>query len=92
MAYKTEEINYIQEHSNIVDIISSYVTLNKSGKDYVGICPFHDDHSPSMHVSPQKNIFKCFVCNEAGNVFSFVKKYEHVSFMEAVKIVADKSG
>ncbi len=92
MANNIEEINYIQEHSNIVDIISSYITLNRSGKDYVGICPFHDDHSPSMHVSPQRNMFKCFVCNTAGNVFSFVKKYENVSFPEAVKIVAEKSG
>ena len=92
MAYRVEDINYIQSNSNIVDIISSYITLNRSGKDYVGICPFHDDHSPSMHVSPQKNIFKCFVCNTSGNVFSFVQKYENVPFLEAVKIVADKSG
>ncbi len=92
MAYRVEEINDIQNNSNIVDIISSYITLNRSGKDYVGICPFHDDHSPSMHVSPSKNIFKCFVCNTSGNVFSFVQKYENVSFLEAVKIVADKSG
>ena len=87
-----EEINNIRNEANIVDIISSYVELNKSGNDYVGICPFHDDHSPSMHVSPKLNIFKCFVCNTGGNVFSFVKKFENVSYLEAIKIVAEKSG
>lgn len=89
---KEEEINNIRQQANIVDIISGYVDLNKSGNDYVGICPFHDDHSPSMHVSPKLNIFKCFVCNTGGNVFSFVQKFENISYLEAVKTVAQKSG
>ena len=93
MAYiSEEEINNIRNNSNIVDIISSYIELKKSGNDYVGMCPFHDDHSPSMHVSPKLGIFKCFVCNTGGNVFSFVTKYENVSYPEAIKIVAEKSG
>lgn len=94
MAYiSEEEIKNIQNKANIVDIISSYVSLSKSGSDdYVGICPFHEDHSPSMHVSTKLNIFKCFVCNTGGNVFSFVKKYENVNYIEAVKIVAEKLG
>lgn len=87
-----EEINNIRSQANIVDIISSYIPLNKSGSDYVGVCPFHDDHSPSMHVSTKLNIFKCFVCNAGGNVFSFVQKFENVSYVEAIKIVATKSG
>ncbi|MBE6148712.1 MAG: DNA primase [Firmicutes bacterium] len=87
-----EEINNIRNEANIVDIISSYISLNKSGSDYVGVCPFHDDHSPSMHVSTKLNIFKCFVCNTGGNVFSFVQKFEKVSYIEAIKIVATKSG
>ena len=87
-----EEINSIRNEANIVDIISGYIPLNKSGSDYVGVCPFHEDHSPSMHVSSKKNIFKCFVCNTSGNVFSFVQRFEGVSFPQAVKIVADKSG
>lgn len=93
MAYiSEEEITNIRNEANIVDIISSYIPLNKSGSDYVGVCPFHDDHSPSMHVSTKLNIFKCFVCNAGGNVFSFVQKYENVSYVEAIKIVANKSG
>ncbi len=93
MAYiSEEELNRIKNEANIVDIIGSYITLNKSGSDYVGMCPFHDDHSPSMHVSTKLNIFKCFVCNTGGNVFSFVQKFENVSYPEAVKIVANKCG
>ena len=61
-------------------------------KNYFGICPFHDDHNPSMSVSPEKGVYKCFVCGNAGNVFNFVMEYEKVSFYEAVKIVADKIG
>ena len=93
MAYISEdEINSIRNEANIVDIISSYIPLTKSGGDYVGVCPFHDDHSPSMHVSTKLNIFKCFVCNAGGNVFSFVQKFENVSYPESIKIVAEKSG
>jgi len=93
MAYiSEEEINNIRENASIVDIISEYVALSKSGNDYVGICPFHEDHSPSMHVSTKLNLFKCFVCGVGGNVFSFVRKKEDISFPEAVKLVAEKSG
>ncbi len=93
MAFISEnEINQIRDSANIVDIIGSYVSLEKKGNDYVGICPFHEDHSPSMHVSTKLNIYKCFVCNAGGNVFTFVKNFLNVPYLEAVKIVADKSG
>ena len=94
MAYiDNEEINEIRKQANITDIIASYnIDLEKKGKDYKCICPFHDDHSPSMSISESRQIFKCFVCGVGGNVFSFVEQYEHVSFPEAVKIVADKIG
>lgn len=93
MAYiSEEEIKNIQNNANIVDIISNYIPLTKSGGDYVGVCPFHDDHSPSMHISTKLNIFKCFVCNTGGNVFTFVQKFENISYPEAVKKVAEKSG
>ena len=85
-------INDIRNKADIVDIVGSYIPLTKKGKDYLAVCPFHDDHSPSMHVSPNKQIYKCFSCNAAGNVFTFVQNYEDVSFVEAVKIVADKIG
>lgn len=87
-----EEILSIQRKANIVDIIRDYVPLTQRGKNYFGICPFHDDHNPSMSVSPEKGAYKCFVCGNAGNVFNFVMEYEKVSFYEAVKIVADKIG
>lgn len=82
----------IQSRANIVEIISSYVNLERHGKNYFGVCPFHDDHSPSMSVSEDKQIYKCFVCGASGNVFNFVANYLGISFLEAVKIVADKVG
>ncbi len=87
-----EEILSIQRKVNIVDIIRDYVPLIQRGKNYFGVCPFHDDHSPSMSVSPEKQMYRCFVCGESGNVFNFVMEYEKVSYFEAVKIVADKIG
>lgn len=87
-----EELNKIRNSVNIVDVIRNYVNLEKKGKNYFGICPFHDDHTPSMSVSEEKQIFTCFVCGVSGNVFSFVKNYENITFMEAVNKVAGISG
>lgn len=87
-----EEIENIRKQANIVDIISSYIPLTQKGKNYFGVCPFHEDHSPSMSVSEEKQIYKCFSCGAAGNVFTFVSEYENVKFLEAVKIVALKCG
>ena len=87
-----EKINEIRSAADIVSIIQEYVPLKMQGKNYFGVCPFHDDHSPSMSVSPERQLYKCFVCNKAGNVFNFVKDYENISFIEAVKKVADKVG
>ena len=93
MAYiKDEEINEIRSLANIVDIISSYINVSPKGKNYVALCPFHNDHSPSLIISSEKQIFNCFTCRTGGNVYSFVMKYENVSFLEAIKIVADKVG
>lgn len=87
----TEQIiENIRTQVNIVDVISSYLPLTQKGKNYFGVCPFHEDHSPSMSVSVDKQIYKCFSCGAGGNVFTFVKDYENVSFIEAVSIVADK--
>lgn len=87
-----EEINAIRNKADIVDIISSYINLIPKGKNYFGVCPFHDDHSPSLSVSPEKQIYTCFVCGASGNVFTFVQNYENVDFVTSVKIVADKVG
>lgn len=93
MAYiKNEELNEILSRSDIVDIISSYLKVTPKGKNYVSLCPFHNDHSPSLIISREKQIFNCFTCRTGGNVFSFVMKYENVSFYEAVSIVAKKIG
>lgn len=85
-----EKILEIREKTNIVDIISDYIPLEQKGRNYFAVCPFHDDHNPSMSISPAKQIYKCFVCGAHGNVFSFVKDYENISFVEAVKMVANK--
>ena len=84
-------INDIRNRSDIVDIVSHYVPLNKKGKNFEGICPFHDDHDPSMNVSVDKQIFHCFVCGAGGNTFGFVQRFENVNFPEAVKRVAELS-
>ena len=93
MAYiSEEEINNIRSNADIVDVISDYLDLKQRGRNYVAVCPFHDDHSPSLVVSRERQMFTCFTCKTSGNVFSFIMKYENVSFPEAVQIVAKKIG
>ena len=93
MAYiSEEELNNIRSNADIVDVISDYLDLKQRGRNYVAVCPFHDDHSPSLVVSRERQMFTCFTCKTSGNVFSFVMKYEYVSFPEAVQIVAKKIG
>lgn len=87
-----DEINTIRNSASIVDIISSYLPLTQKGKNYFGVCPFHEDHSPSMSVSEEKQIYKCFSCGATGNVFTFVENYLNVTFAEAVSIIASKVG
>ena len=87
-----DRITELRNKLNIVDVISSYIPLTKKGRNYFGLCPFHDDHSPSLSVSPDKQIYKCFVCGESGNVFNFVMNYEHISFPEAVNLLAKSVG
>lgn len=86
------KINEIRSANDIVDVISSYIPLEKKGKNFFGVCPFHDDSNPSMSVSKDKQIYKCFSCGASGNVFNFVMDYEHVDFKEALSILAKKAG
>lgn len=86
------KIKEIREANNIVDVISSYLPLVKKGKNFFGVCPFHDDNNPSMSVSYDKQIYKCFSCGASGNVFNFVMDYEHVDFKEALNILAKRAG
>lgn len=87
-----ETILSIQRKLNIVDVISEYLPLEQRGKNYFAICPFHDDHNPSMSISPEKQIYTCFVCGASGNVFHFVMNYEKISFGQAVSKLASKVG
>ena len=87
-----DQIINIQRKVNIVDVISGYLPIEQRGKNYFAICPFHDDHNPSMSISPEKQIYTCFVCGASGNVFNFVMNYEKISFVEAVAKVASIAG
>lgn len=85
----SEKINEIRQSVDIVDVIGNYLPLEKKGRNYVAICPFHDDTDPSLTISPEKQIYMCFVCHHGGNVFRFLQDYLKISFLEAVKIVAE---
>lgn len=85
-------VRQIQDKAEITNILSQYLTLEKKGKEYVAVCPFHEDHDPSLHISPQKQIYKCFVCGAGGNVFTFLQKMEGLSFVQSVKKAADLVG
>ena len=87
-----EEINSVRSKADISEIIGHYLPLVKKGKSYSAVCPFHDDHDPSLSISQDKQIYKCFVCGAGGNVFTFVRDYEHISFREAVVKVAQWTG
>lgn len=88
----TEKINEIRQQADIVDIVSRHINVVKKGRNFFAICPFHNDTNPSLSISKDKQIFKCFVCNEAGNVFTFLQKYKKIPYMKAVKEVADIIG
>lgn len=88
----TNIINEIRSKVDIVDIISSYLPLTQKGKNFFGVCPFHDDTNPSMSVSRDKQIYRCFSCGASGNVFSFIMDYEHISFKEALLLLSNKTG
>ena len=87
-----EEIQAVRSRADIVDVISHYLQVRRQGKNYKAVCPFHDDHDPSMNISPDLQIYKCFVCGAGGNVFSFVQNYEKISYPEAVGRVASLVG
>ena len=85
-------ITRIQQSNDIVDIVSEHLNLINKGKDMVGLCPFHDDHSPSMYVSPSKQIFKCFACGAGGDVIKFVQMRENLTFVQALQRLAQRAG
>lgn len=83
-------IDRILDAANIVDVVSEFVTLRKRGVNYVGLCPFHDDKSPSFYVSPAKNICKCFACGEGGTAVHFIMKHEQLGYFDALRFLAKK--
>lgn len=87
---KQETIDKIFETARVEEVISDFVNLNKRGVNYIGLCPFHDEKTPSFTVSPAKEIYKCFGCGESGNAVSFVMEHEHYSYPEALRYLADK--
>ncbi|MHC4453919.1 MAG: DNA primase, partial [Planctomycetota bacterium] len=86
-----EKISEIQSSLNIVDIVSDYVTLKRTGKNFLGLCPFHHEKTPSFTVNEQKQIYKCFGCGEGGTVFNFLMKQDALTFPEAVNVLAEKA-
>lgn len=91
MRYSDELLEEIRISNDIVDVISQYVTLKRSGRNYFGLCPFHNEKSPSFSVSPDKQIFHCFGCGVGGNVFHFIQKIENISFVESVQMLAERA-
>ena len=92
MYYSDEIIEEVRSRNDIVDVISTYVKLQKKGSSYFGLCPFHNEKSPSFSVSRQKQMYYCFGCGAGGNVFTFLMEYENYTFVEALKYLADRAG
>ena len=90
--YSEEQIEQVRQRSDIVEVIGNYVRLKRSGSGYVGLCPFHNEKSPSFSVSPARQMYKCFGCGVGGNVITFVMEYENYSFLEAMEYLAGRAG
>ena len=90
--YSQDLVEEIRARSDIVDVISSYIKLQRKGSNYVGVCPFHNDRNPSMSVNQPRQIYHCFSCGAGGDVFKFVMEYENLTFPEAMKVLAERAG
>ena len=90
--YSQDLVEEIRARSDIVDVISSYIKLQRKGNNYVGVCPFHNDRNPSMSVNQPRQIYHCFSCGAGGDVFKFVMEYENLTFPEAMKVLAERAG
>ncbi len=92
MGFQDDSKHSVQQATDIVELVGEHVALKRQGREFVGLCPFHDDHSPSMHVVPDKQIYKCFSCGAGGDVFAFVMNYHRMSFPEALAHLAQRAG
>src|SRR6187402_2703442 len=82
----------VRQATDIVDLVGSYVQLRRQGRNFVGLCPWHDDSRPSLQVNPDRQSFKCWVCDYGGDVFSFVMRTENMEFREALELLAERAG
>jgi len=87
-----DDVAAVKQKTDIVAVVGEYVKLTKAGRNYKGLCPFHEERTPSFMVSPELQIYKCFGCGESGDVYSFLQKYEGLEFYEALKLLADRAG
>ena len=92
MFYTDDTIEEVRSRNDVVDLIGNYIKLTKKGSSYFGLCPFHNEKSPSFSVSRDKQMYYCFGCGAGGNVFTFIMEYENYTFMEAVKYLAERAG
>src|SRR4030066_1810676 len=92
MRIPESKIEEIRSAASIVDVISGYVQLRKRGRNYLGLCPFHSEKTPSFTVSDEKQIFHCFGCHAGGNVYKFLTEFHKISFVEAVQELAEQQG
>jgi len=92
VSFDNNMIYQVQQANDIVDVVSEHISLAKKGREMVGLCPFHDDHKPSLYVNSAKQIFKCFACGAGGDVFKFVQMRENLTFPQAIERLAERSG
>ncbi len=92
MRIADDKVEEVRAASDIVDVVSDYVKLKRRGSNFIGLCPFHNEKTPSFNVNPGMNIFKCFGCSKGGDVFSFVQEIEHIGFLESVRMLAERAG
>ncbi|MCA9752116.1 MAG: DNA primase, partial [Gemmatimonadetes bacterium] len=85
-------IEEIRERTDLVDLIGGYVQLKRSGKNFLGLCPFHQEKTPSFNVSPERNIWHCFGCGETGDCYRFLMEHDRLSFPEAIRALASRAG
>ena len=90
--YDYAAIQRVQQANDIVDVVGEHVSLKKKGRELIGLCPFHEDHRPSMNVNPVKQIFKCFACGAGGDVLKFIQMREGLTFPQAVERLAERAG
>jgi DNA primase len=89
---QSDQVQEVKDRVDIVEVISTYLTLKKAGSNFKANCPFHNEKTPSLMISPERQTFKCFGCGEGGDVITFIEKIEGLDFFNALKLLADRAG